>query len=75
VIFSSPKSFRHSVGPNGYRDPSPGVNRQGREVHHSPPSTAEVKNEWSYTSTPPVYLHGLDTASITFYFSSTRLKL
>jgi len=24
-----------------------------REVDHSPPSNAEVKNEWSYTSTPP----------------------
>jgi hypothetical protein len=29
------------------------VQRPGREAHHSPPSNAEVKNEWSYTSTPP----------------------
>jgi hypothetical protein len=29
----------------------------GHEVNHSPPSTAEVKNEWSYTSTPPICLH------------------
>jgi hypothetical protein len=32
---------------------SPGVKRSGREADHSPPSSAEVKNVWSYTSTPP----------------------
>jgi hypothetical protein len=26
--------------------------RPGREADHSPPSSAEVKNAWSYTSTP-----------------------
>jgi hypothetical protein len=30
-----------------------GVKRQEREADHSPPSSAEVKNAWSYTSTPP----------------------
>jgi len=30
----------------------PGVMRSGREVDHSPPSSAEVKNTWSYTFTP-----------------------
>jgi len=29
-----------------------GVNRQECEVDHSPPYSAEVVNEWSYTSTP-----------------------
>jgi hypothetical protein len=29
-----------------------GVKRSGREADHSPPSGAEVKNEWSYVSTP-----------------------
>jgi len=29
-----------------------GVKRQGREANHSSPSTAEVKNTWSYTSLP-----------------------
>jgi hypothetical protein len=37
----------------------PGVKRPGREADHSPPSSAEVKNEWSYTSTPPIRLHGV----------------
>jgi len=31
---------------------SPGVNRPGREADHSPPSSAEVKNEWIYIFTP-----------------------
>jgi hypothetical protein len=31
----------------------PGVNRPGREADHSPPTSAEVKEMWIYTSTPP----------------------
>jgi hypothetical protein len=35
----------------------PGVKRPGREADHSPPTSAEVKNTWLYTSTPPyVYI-------------------
>jgi hypothetical protein len=30
-----------------------GVKRIGRETDHSPASSAEVKNAWSYTSTQP----------------------
>jgi hypothetical protein len=29
-----------------------GVKRPGREADHSPPSSTEVNNAWSYTSTP-----------------------
>jgi hypothetical protein len=36
-----------------------GVKRPVREADHSPPPSAEVKNAWSYTSTPPVRLHGV----------------
>ena len=32
----------------------------GREVHRSPSFTAEVKNEWSYASSPPISLHGVE---------------
>jgi hypothetical protein len=32
------------------------VKRQ--EFDYSPPSIADVMNEWSYTSTPPICLHG-----------------
>jgi hypothetical protein len=35
------------------------VKRPGREADHSPPSSAEVKNAWSYTSSPPIRLHGV----------------
>jgi len=36
---------------------SPGLKWPGRETDHSPPSTAEVEDTWSYTSTAPVLLH------------------
>jgi hypothetical protein len=38
---------------------SQGVKRPGCEADHSPPFSAEVKNAWSYTSTHPIYLHGV----------------
>jgi hypothetical protein len=31
----------------------PEVKRPGREADHSPPTSAEVKKMWMYTSTPP----------------------
>jgi hypothetical protein len=31
----------------------PGIKRPGREADHSPPTSAEVKKMWVYTSTPP----------------------
>jgi hypothetical protein len=31
-----------------------GVKRPGSEADHSPPSSAEVKNAWSFTTTPPM---------------------
>jgi hypothetical protein len=36
-----------------------GVRPPKREVDHSSPSSDEVKNAWSYTSTLPVRLHGV----------------
>jgi hypothetical protein len=38
--------------------PSLGVKQPGREADHSPPSSAEVKNAWSYTSTPQYLFMG-----------------
>jgi hypothetical protein len=43
----------------GSRDSFPRVKRPGREADHSHPSSAEVKNAWSYTPTPPIRLHGV----------------
>jgi hypothetical protein len=51
----------------------PGVKQQGREVNHSPPSSAEVKNEWSYTSTLPTCLHGVDRENFNFVTFNFRL--
>jgi hypothetical protein len=44
---------------NGYRETFPWVKRLGHEADHSPQTTAEVKNGWSYTSTSPIHLHGI----------------
>jgi len=35
------------------------INWMGGEADHSPPHSAEFKNMWSYTSTPPpIHFHG-----------------
>jgi hypothetical protein len=36
-----------------------GAKRPVCEADHSPPSSAKVKNVWSYTSTPPICFHGV----------------
>jgi hypothetical protein len=36
-----------------------GIKRPVREADHSPTSSAEVKNAWSYTFTPPIRLLGV----------------
>jgi hypothetical protein len=55
-------SLRHHVQTDSRAHPayypmgtgvSLGVKLPGREANYSPPSSAEVKNAWSYTSTPP----------------------
>jgi hypothetical protein len=58
-FFSSPRRPDLSTGPlsllsNEYRRLFlPGVKRPGREADHSSQTSAEVKNTWIYTSTPP----------------------
>jgi len=36
-----------------------GIKRPGLEADHSPPTSDEIKNEWSYASTTPTHLHGV----------------
>jgi hypothetical protein len=40
-----------------------------READHTPPSNTEVNNVWSYTSAPPIRLHGV----VLNYAGSTSL--
>jgi len=37
-----------------------GVKRLGPEGEQLSPSTVKVRNEWSYTSTPSICLHGMN---------------
>jgi hypothetical protein len=41
-------------------------NVAGAEVNYSPSFNVKVKNEWKYTSAPPVCLHGVDKGNSTF---------
>jgi len=52
---------------NEYQGSLPEIQRLRPEADHLHPSSANVKNEWSYTSTPPINLHGTDR-----YFISHR---
>ena len=38
---------------------SPGAERTGCQTDHSSPLSAEIKNEWKYISTPPIFRHDL----------------
>jgi hypothetical protein len=49
----------------GYRGSFLGVQWLGREVDHSPPPDAEVKNEWSYTTALPVYPYDVTRCNFT----------
>jgi len=60
---------------------SPEVMRPGRDVDHSPPSSAKGNKEWRYTSTPPVCFHGMSRDNFTIFvvkyvciYSKTCLK-
>jgi hypothetical protein len=57
----------YSMGTSGLAVPwIPEVKRPGRKINYSRPSSAEVKSEWSYTSTPPTCRHGVDRENFTF---------
>jgi len=72
-MFSSPKLPRPALGPTkfpiqGYGGSFPGLKRPERKVDHSPPSSTEGKNDWSYTSSPTIRLHGVEGDKFTYTF-------
>jgi hypothetical protein len=62
---------------NGYWGSSLEVNQPGCQVDHSPLSSADVKNEWSYTHTPPLCPHDMDRKNITLicFYPTTDLMV
>jgi len=55
----------------------PEAKRPGREVNHSPPYSAEVKNERSYAFSPPICLYDVDSLlhKLTLWISVDLLML
>ena len=37
------------------------------EAGHTPPPTAEVKNEWSYATTHRIWMHGVERGNLPFF--------
>jgi len=65
-IFIFSKAPRPAMGPssfllNEYRAYNSAVKQVGRVEHHSLPSSAQIKNEWRYSSTPNIRLLSMDT--------------
>lgn len=52
------------------RSSSPMVKRPERDIYYSSTYTVEVKNAWSCTATPPIYLHGVVTNNFTLFKTS-----
>jgi hypothetical protein len=44
----------------------PGIEQPTNTVDHLPPSSAKVKNVWTYTYTPHKYLHGMARDNLPF---------
>ena len=69
--FSLSKTSRPALGPTqpsiqGVPGFFSGVKWTGLEVSHSSPSIVEVKIEWSYTSSPPICVRGVDMTDFSF---------
>jgi hypothetical protein len=72
---SRPKCADQLWGPRSLLLSAPGFfpgggggKRPRREVNHLLPSSATIKNEWSYTFTPLTRLHGVDEENVTFFY-------
>jgi len=67
-------SFRHRIQTVSGRPPPatgalfPGVKWLEREADHSPPSSTEVNNAWSYNSTPQYFFIAWCEVKLYLYF-------
>lgn len=71
IFSSSPEHPDKAYGPSGllfnkYWGSFLEVKWPGYEVNNSSLSSAKVKNKWSYTSAPPIFLHGMDRKNLPF---------
>jgi hypothetical protein len=57
---------------NGYRVSFPGLKRPGRGVDHPSHLVPRLKKEQSYTSTPPLGLHGLFLVELYLFPAAER---
>jgi hypothetical protein len=55
---------------NGYSGSFPGVKQPEGEGDHSPPTSAEVQNEWSYTSAHPYAFMARTGTNLLYCFTS-----
>jgi len=59
---------------NGYRVTFPEIRRSGRDVRHLTTSSVDLKNEWSYTSTPPICFQGVDRVNVTLRIPNIKTR-
>jgi len=57
----------------GARVSFPGLKQPEHEARHLPLSSDEIKNEWNYTLTPFISLHGVDRGTC-LLFSITNKR-
>jgi len=70
AIFSAPVQTGPGAHPANYTMGTgsfPGIKRPGRGVDHPPPLAPNLKEEYSYTSTPPLGLRGLFWGELHLY--------
>jgi hypothetical protein len=59
---------------NGYRVTFPEIRRSGNDVRHLTPSSVDLKNEWSYISTPPVRFQGVERVNVSLWIPIIKTR-
>jgi hypothetical protein len=78
IIFLCSKISRLALGPThcpGYHSFIPGVKQQQCELNHAPPAVANVKNECSHTSSPPMSSWCGQGKLLPFIFVSIKMRV